>query len=68
MAKRILLTGGSGFVGANLARRLLAEGHDVRLILRPNHDPWRLAGIDPSTLHLVDLSDAEGVARAVGDA
>lgn len=28
----VLITGGAGFVGANLARRLLAEGHSVTLL------------------------------------
>lgn len=59
------MTGASGFVGANLARRLIADGHDVRLMLRPQHNPWRLAGIDPSCFELVDLNDADGVSKAV---
>lgn len=29
---KVLITGGAGFVGANLARRCLAEGHDVTLL------------------------------------
>ncbi|MGB7157499.1 MAG: NAD(P)H-binding protein [Tepidisphaeraceae bacterium] len=31
---RIAITGGTGFVGRNVARRLLADGHDVVLISR----------------------------------
>jgi dolichol-phosphate mannosyltransferase len=65
LAKRVLVTGSSGFVGANLVRRLLAEGHDVHLILRPQHSAWRLDRVDGPGIHLVDLSDADGVIRTV---
>ncbi len=29
---RILITGGSGFIGSHLAQHLLAQGHHVRII------------------------------------
>jgi len=66
-AKRALLTGSTGFVGANLARHLLYKGHDVHLLLRSTHASWRLTGIvDAVHLHVVDLADADGLARVVG--
>ena len=65
MPKRILLTGGSGFVGVNLALRLIAEGHDVHLLLRPDHKPWRLARLDRSSFVSADLSDAGSVSTAL---
>ena len=43
--KRIILTGGTGFVGANLARRLLRDGHELHLLVRPHYQPWRIEAI-----------------------
>jgi dolichol-phosphate mannosyltransferase len=57
---RAVVTGATGFVGANLARRLLAEGHEVHLLLRPGFDGWRLDGIRHRVhVHLVELTSAE---------
>lgn len=41
----MLVTGATGFVGANLVRRLLREGCEVHVVLRPGRDLWRLDGI-----------------------
>jgi len=45
MTKRVILTGGTGFVGANLARRLLDDGHELHLLVRPGYNPWRIEAI-----------------------
>ena len=38
------VTGASGFIGANLVRELIAGGHRVKALLRPNADLRGLAG------------------------
>jgi len=35
----ISITGGTGFVGRNLVRRLSADGHELRLLRRPGRSP-----------------------------
>jgi nucleoside-diphosphate-sugar epimerase len=47
MSRRILITGGAGFVGAVLTRTALAHGADVALLVRPTTDLWRLADVLP---------------------
>ena len=66
MSKRVLITGASGFIGANLARRVVRDGHEVHLLLRAAHREWRLRGLTDSTAtHTVDLKDRRAVQRAV---
>src|SRR5262245_19538517 len=64
--ERVLITGGSGFIGACLAYRLVAKGHDVHLILRLEAKTWRLQGLEGRyTRHAADMRDGEAVRRAV---
>jgi UDP-glucose 4-epimerase len=65
-ARRALVTGAAGFVGANLTRRLLDEGHEVHVLRRPGSDDWRLHEIDRDlVVHLADLRERSAVASAV---
>jgi UDP-glucose 4-epimerase len=58
--KRAIVTGATGFVGANLTRRLIDDGHDVHLLVRREHDDWRIGGIRKDVrLHEVNLDDPE---------
>lgn len=66
MRRRVLVTGGTGFVGANLVRRLLADGHAVHCLVRPEHAGWRLADVRRDVeLHRAALDDRRAVERAV---
>ncbi|MBS1868408.1 MAG: NAD-dependent epimerase/dehydratase family protein [Actinobacteria bacterium] len=68
-AARSLVTGAAGFIGAALARRLIARGDTVTLLSGPGSDPWRLAALrDDAHVLEVDLRDADAVGRAVGSA
>lgn len=49
--KRVLITGGSGFVGANLARHLTNQGHEVHVTVRRPPSMWRLQDIRRDTPH-----------------
>lgn len=62
---RVLVTGASGFLGANLLRRLVAAGREVHALLRGPF-PTRLAGLEGRFLtHHADLRDRDAVRRAV---
>ena len=65
MSERALVTGAGGFVGANLVRRLLADGVTVVATARPGPRPWRLADVEADVEVLqVDLRDAAAVEAA----
>jgi len=60
--RTVLITGGAGFIGANLTRRLVRENARVHLILRPGSDLRRIAEIASYvSMHFGDLLDAERV-------
>ena len=61
---RVLVTGGRGHLGANLVRRLLDEGQQVRVLERVGGGGEALAGLDVEVVG-GDLRDAAAVRGAV---
>ena len=71
-AARILVTGGSGFIGAALVKGLVREGHTVRVLDDNSRGaPRRLAGVDDAIEFIAgDVRDAatvEAAARGVDE-
>lgn len=65
---RILVTGGTGFVGAHMTAALLRTGHDVRLLVRSPEKVAptfaALASQAPGDVVAGDITDAASIARA----
>jgi nucleoside-diphosphate-sugar epimerase len=43
--KKVFITGATGFIGSNLARRCLERGAEVSINIRKNSDTWRIRDI-----------------------
>src|SRR6516225_6651329 len=61
---KCFVTGASGFVGANLVHELVARGHSVRALLRPESDMRWLEGAKFERVS-GDLSDRKALERGL---
>lgn len=70
--RRVLITGGLGFIGSNLARRLVEAGAEVLLVdsMIPEYggNVANIAGIeDDVTVNIADVRDVHSLPYLVGD-
>lgn len=68
--ERILITGGAGFIGRHVARELLANGYEVRILdslIDQVHGDDAVATDNGATLIRADIRDPIAVARALSD-
>lgn len=61
-----LITGATGFVGSHLTKRMIAEGHSVRILCRAASSNARLAGLNIEK-YVGDVTDYESVRAAISD-
>ncbi len=62
----VLVTGGTGFLGSHLVRRLVTDGAAVHLLVRPASSLWRIADIKTKlTLWRGDLTDLSSLEKCV---
>ncbi len=65
---KVLVTGATGFVGANLVRALVQRGDDVFVVVRPESNRWRLSDVASKlTFVTCDLLDAKAVERVLDE-
>ena len=61
---KVMVIGGTGFIGRNLTRMLVARGHDVRVLSRGRSGPFNDIADHVDTVP-VSLSDPEGLRAAM---
>jgi uncharacterized protein YbjT (DUF2867 family) len=62
--RKVAITGATGYMGRALTTQLLARGHHVRALIRPGSRHRVIAGAEPVTLDLFNVSE---LARALWD-
>ena len=67
MEKKVLVTGAGGFIGANLARALLARGDQVHILSRTKNFQWRLSDIKSKLKphYIIEINDRTGMSGLI---
>jgi UDP-glucose 4-epimerase len=64
-SQRILITGGTGFIGSHLTRKLISDGHQVHVLCRPGSDAGRIAEVSTSGVWECDLLNRQQVQKVL---
>lgn len=64
--EKVLLVGGSGFIGANIAHTLVNNGYEVHTISRNREPNWKIEPVkDQLNIHHLDILDFEKLASII---
>lgn len=67
MAKRVLITGGAGFIGSALGRVLSREGHVLSVVDDLSFGRRHLASVPDEHFHRVDIRDRDALLRVFAE-
>lgn len=67
MSKKVLITGGAGFIGSALSKHLQEEGHEVFVLDNLSFGRRQLAGVPDNRFYQVDIRDRAATQQVMDD-
>ena len=64
---KVAVTGGAGFIGSNLARRLISEGYEVIVVDDLSTGLISNVDLEATTFHKISITDSKELARVIED-
>ena len=65
--EKVAVTGGAGFIGSNLVRRLISEGYEVIVVDDLSTGLISNLDLEATTFHKISITDAKELARVIED-